>query len=128
MRVVDSNRALRVLETSHPPAVYVPSADVRPGVLVLSDQPATHCEFKGAADYLDAIVEGRRRRAVAWTYPSPTPAYRALAGYVAFYPGRADGAWLDDERVAAQPGDFYGGWVTAEIQGPFKGGPGTWGW
>jgi uncharacterized protein (DUF427 family) len=128
MTIVDSRRALRVLETSHPPTVYVPDTDVREGVLTPSDGPGTVCEFKGAARYLDALVAGRRVPAVAWTYPSPTPAYRALAGHVAFYPARVDGAWLDDEPVAAQAGDFYGGWITAEIRGPFKGGPGTWGW
>lgn len=123
-----SRAALRVLETSHPPTIYIPPGDVRMDLLSASDARQTFCEFKGTASYLDAQVGERRVRAVAWTYPEPAPGYESLAGHISFYPGRVDGAWLDDERVQAQAGDFYGGWITAEIRGPFKGGPGTSGW
>lgn len=126
--LADSARALRVLETSHPPTVYVPSDDVRGDLLAPSDARPTWCEFKGAARYLDARVGSRRVRAVGWTYPSPSPGYEMLRDHVAFYPGRVDAAWLDDERVQAQEGDFYGGWITADLVGPFKGAPGTLGW
>ena len=121
--LADSEHALRVLETSHPPAIYVPPADVRG--LVPSSSRSTFCEFKGTARYLDAATG---ERAVAWTYPQPSPGYEALRGFVSFYPGRVDGAWLDDERVRAQEGGFYGGWITSDIAGPFKGAPGTQGW
>ena len=126
--VADSTRALRVLETSHPPTVYVPPADVRPDLLVPSDAKPTICEFKGVARYLDAVVDGRRVPAVAWAFRKPVRGYEALRDHVAFYPGRVDAAWLGDERVQAQEGDFYGGWVTADLVGPFKGPPGTRGW
>ena len=122
--VAISDRALQVLETSHPPVVYVPLADVADGVLEPSGQRTTWCEFKGHAHYYDA----GGRRAVAWGYDDPSPGYEALAGHVAFYPGRVDACWLGDERVQAQDGDFYGGWITADVTGPFKGGPGTLGW
>jgi len=89
---------------------------------------ATWCGFKGAAHYLDAVVDGRRVHAVAWTYRDPTPAYEALRDHVAFYPGRVDVAWMGDERVQAQASDFYGGWITADLVGPFKGPPETLGW
>ena len=126
--LADSTRALRVLETSHPPTIYVPVADVREELLAESDARSTWCEFKGAARYLDAVVHGRRFEAVAWTYPDPSLGYEALRDHVAFYPGRVDAAWLDEERVQAQEGDFYGGWITAELIGPFKGPRGTRGW
>ena len=126
--LADSVRALRVLETSHPPTIYVPPDDVRGDALVPSDARATWCEFKGAARYLDAVADGHRVRAVAWTYPDPAPGFEALRGHVAFYPGRVDAAWLDDERVQAQEGDFYGGWITSDLVGPFKGPAGTLGW
>ena len=126
--LADSLRALRVLETSHPPTIYVPGEDVRRELLVDGEAGPTFCEFKGTAVYLDALVDGGRRRSVAWTYPEPSPAYSALAGHFAFYPDRVDEAWLDDERVAAQAGSFYGGWITDDLVGPFKGGPGTHGW
>jgi hypothetical protein len=71
---------------------------------------------------------GRTERAAAWTYPDPAPGFAALRGHVAFYPGRMDACLLDDERVRPQPGDFYGGWITADVAGPFKGAPGTAGW
>jgi uncharacterized protein (DUF427 family) len=121
--LADSEFALRVLETSHPPAIYVPPQHVQG--LVASTARPTWCEFKGTARYLDAATG---ERAIAWTYPSPSRGYEALADYVSFYPGRVDHAWLDDELVIAQEGTFYGGWITADIAGPFKGAPGTLGW
>lgn len=126
--LADSFRALRVLETSHPPTVYVPPGDVRSDLLAVSEARSTWCEFKGAARYLDATVDGRLVRAVAWSYVDPSAGYEALRDHVAFYPGRVDAAWMDDERVQAQAGDFYGGWITADLIGPFKGPPGTLGW
>jgi uncharacterized protein (DUF427 family) len=121
--LADSKHALRVLETSHPPAIYVPAQHVHG--LVPSKARSTWCEFKGTALYLDAETG---ERAVAWTYPQPSPGYEALRHSVSFYPGRVDAAWLDDELVHAQEGDFYGGWVTSDLVGPFKGAPGTLGW
>ena len=120
--LADSERALRVLETSHPPAIYVPPQHVRG--LTPSRARSTWCEFKGAARYWDAGGV----RAVAWSYPDPSPGYETLRDHVSFYPGRVDAAYLDDERVLAQAGDFYGGWITADLAGPFKGAPGTLGW
>jgi uncharacterized protein (DUF427 family) len=117
-----------VLETSHPPTIYVPSADVRGHLLSESRARSTWCEFKGAARYLDATVGGRTVRAIAWTFPEPTAGYEAIRDHVAFYPGRVDAAWMGDERVHAQHGDFYGGWITSDLVGPFKGAPGTLGW
>jgi uncharacterized protein (DUF427 family) len=126
--LADSASALRVLETSHPPTIYVPPQDIRADLLVPSDRRSTVCEFKGVARYLDARVGGERIAAVGWTYRKPTERYAALRDHVAFFPGRVDAAWLGDERVEAQEGDFYGGWITADLVGPFKGPPGTLGW
>jgi uncharacterized protein (DUF427 family) len=121
--VADSSAALRVLETSHPPTIYVPPQDVRRDLLVPTGR-GTLCEFKGRAEYFD-VLGGRE---AAWSYPDPVPLYADLRDHVAFYPGRVDACYLDDERVEAQPGDFYGGWLTSDIAGPVKGGPGTLGW
>jgi uncharacterized protein (DUF427 family) len=126
--LADSTRALRVLETSHPPTIYVPPDDVRRDLLTASRTRGTWCEFKGAAHYLDAVVGGHRVIAVGWSYADPTPGYAELRDHVAFYPGRVDAAYLGDERVHAQEGDFYGGWITRELRGPFKGAAGTLGW
>ncbi len=123
-----STRALCVLETSHPPTIYVPPADVRVGLLTPSAMRPTWCEFKGVTLYLDARVGAQRVEAVGWTYPKPTPGYEALRDHIAFYPGRVDGAYLGGERVEAQAGDFYGGWISPALVGPFKGPPGTQGW
>ncbi len=125
--IADSTCALRVLETSHPPTVYVPPEDVAAGVL----RPAggrSLCEWKGAATYWDVESGERREERAAWSYPDPVLTYAALRDHLCFYPSRMDACWLGDERVAAQAGDFYGGWITAELVGPFKGGPGTLGW
>jgi uncharacterized protein (DUF427 family) len=126
--LADSSRALRVLETSHPPTIYVPRADIDLTLLADSGARGTVCEFKGTARYLDAVVGERRVREIGWFYPEPVAAYAALRDHVAFYTGRADEAWLGAERVTAQAGDFYGGWITSDLIGPFKGAPGTLGW
>ncbi len=126
--IAESDRALRVLETSHPPTIYIPMDDVRTGVLTPSDARSTWCEFKGAARYYDASASRRRVHAVAWAFPAPSRGYEALQDHVAFYPGRVDAAWLGDEQIAAQESDFYGGWITDDLIGPFKGPPGTRGW
>jgi uncharacterized protein (DUF427 family) len=121
--VADSERALRVLETSQPPGIYFPPEDVRMDLLEAHRQ-RTLCEWKGQAHYW--TVAGAD--AAAWSYPQPVGSYAALRDHVAFYPQRVDACYLDDERVQANGGDFYGGWITADIGGPFKGGPGTAGW
>ena len=126
--LADSAAALRVLETSHPPTIYLPPQDVRAELLTAGTRGATWCEFKGTARYVDAVVAGRHVAAVGWTYPAPTAPYAALRDHIAFYPGRVDAAWIGDERVHAQEGDFYGGWITSDLVGPFKGPPGTRGW
>ena len=122
--LADTRRSLRVLETSHPPVYYIPAADVRGERLRPSARRPSWCEYKGEASYYDASD----RVAVAWSYASPSPGYEAIAGWYAFYPGRVDRATVDGEPVQAQPGDFYGGWITSAVTGPFKGGPGTTGW
>jgi uncharacterized protein (DUF427 family) len=116
-----------VLETSHPPVYYVPPEDIRTEHLRLSDR-ASFCEWKGQARYYDVVTDERSETQAGWHYPDPVPAYRDLKDCVAFYPSKMDACWVDGEKVEAQEGDFYGGWITAGIIGPFKGGPGTWGW
>ncbi|MCC0093582.1 DUF427 domain-containing protein [Streptomyces flavotricini] len=125
--LADSRACRRVLETSHPPVFYVPREDVRSDLLSRSPG-ATVCEWKGAASYWTLVVDGHTVRNAAWSYEDPAPEYRSIAHHFAFYPGRVDLCLVDGERVRAQAGDFYGGWITGEILGPFKGGPGSTGW
>ena len=121
--VASSHRAWRVLETSHPPTWYLPRADVTDGALVASTARSTLCEWKGAATYWDVGDEP----AAAWSYEHPTPGFVELAGAVTFYPSRFV-CTVDGERVRPQEGGFYGGWITDDVVGPFKGSPGSWGW
>ena len=125
--VAESRRSIRVLETSHPPVYYIPPEDVDPTFLVASAR-SSFCEWKGRASYVSLSVGDRRSREAAWKYPNPTPAFVAIRDYLAFYPSRVDACSIDGVAVEAQPGDFYGGWLTPDIVGPFKGGPGTMGW
>ncbi len=125
--IADTTRACRVLETSHPPVYYIPPEDVRSEHL-RPNRRHTWCEFKGQASYFDLVAGAREVRDVAWSYADPAPGYEAIRDHVAFYPGRVDAAYVGDEQVQAQAGDFYGGWITSDIEGPFKGGPGTAGW
>jgi uncharacterized protein (DUF427 family) len=125
--IASTDRAVRVCETSHPPVYYVPRADIGEDVLERAEG-GSWCEWKGQATYWDVVVDGRRYPAVAWSYEQPTAGYEHLRRAVAFYPGRIDRATVGGEQVRPQPGDFYGGWITDEVVGPFKGEPGTWGW
>jgi uncharacterized protein (DUF427 family) len=125
--IADTTAALRVLETSHPPVFYVSRARIAADVLVGAAR-TTWCEFKGVATYFDVMVGGRTEAAAAWTYREPLPGFELLLGHVAFYPARMDACFVDDERVQPQEGDFYGGWVTSKVVGPFKGGIGTYTW
>jgi uncharacterized protein (DUF427 family) len=126
--IAQTSRAFRVLETSHPPVYYIPPADIWQAFLVPSPTRSTVCEWKGRTVYHSLAVGDRRSADAAWSYPDPTPAFRAIKDHLAFYAGKVDRCWVDDEQVQPQPGDFYGGWVTRQIVGPFKGGPGSWGW
>jgi uncharacterized protein (DUF427 family) len=125
--LADTRRAIRVCETSHPPVFYVPRDDVAPGVLERG-QGGSWCEWKGAATYWDVVVDGRRLPGVAWSYEDPSPGYEHLRGAVAFYPGAVDRALVDGEQARPQSGGFYGGWITDDVAGPFKGAPGSLGW
>ena len=127
LQIARTGRAFRVLETSHPPTWYLPPSDVVPGVLQRSAARSTMCEWKGAATYWDVVLPGRTLEAVGWSYESPTPGFVDLRGYVTFYPAQLE-CFVDGERVRPQEGGFYGGWVTDDVVGPFKGAPGTWGW
>ena len=125
--IAETRNALRVLETSHPPVYYIPPADVRMEHLKPNPR-ATWCEWKGLALYYDVEVNGRTAPAAAWHFPLPTRIYEPIKEYVAFYPQAMEACLVDGEQVQYQEGDFYGGWITHEIVGPFKGGAGTTGW
>jgi uncharacterized protein (DUF427 family) len=125
--IADTLAGFRVLETSHPPVYYIPSRDIAQQFLIKMPGESW-CEFKGHASYWSLEVHGTRADNAAWSYPNPTPAFAAIAGHLAFYASRMDDCFVGDERVQPQEGDFYGGWITTKIVGPFKGGVGTRGW
>ena len=125
--IADTNRAVRVLETSHPPSYYIPQEDVKMTFLSQTER-STMCEFKGRAAYWTVRVGDKEATNAGWSYPNPASGYEAIKDYITFYPSRVEACFVGDERVQAQAGDFYGGWITSEIVGPFKGGAGTWGW
>jgi len=125
--IADTRAAYRVLETSHPPTYYIPPSDILMQYLVASSRK-TFCEFKGEASYWTIAVDGVISPDAAWSYRQPNPAYTAMRDHIAFYASRMDACYVDGERVLSQSGDFYGGWITSDVVGPFKGGPGTLGW
>ncbi len=127
VEIADTTAGYRVCETSHAPAYYFPPSDVRQVHL----QPvagASLCEWKGRARYFDVVVDTHRAERAAWTYPEPTPAFAAIADHVAFYAGLMDACFVGEEEVTPMDGDFYGGWITSDLVGPFKGAPGTRHW
>lgn len=125
--VARSTRAFRVLETSHPPVYYVPAEDVRMELLVDAGG-GSWCEWKGRARYWTLRVGDQTAERVAWSYPDPTPDFEPIRDHLAFYAGPMDACTVDGTSVRPQPGGFYGGWITPEVKGPFKGSPGTMGW
>jgi uncharacterized protein (DUF427 family) len=125
--IADTRDGFRVLETSHPPVYYFPPADLRQDLLA-ADLARSFCEFKGAARYWTIDAHGQRSEKAAWSYPEPSERFRPIKDYLAFYASRVDACFVGDEQVVAQAGDFYGGWVTSRVVGPFKGGPGSMGW
>ena len=126
--VAETTAALRVVETAGAPTWYLPREDVRMDLLRPSRGRGSVCEWKGAATYFDLVVGDQVSPRAAWTYERPMPGYEELAGRIAFYAGRVDAATVDGEPVRPQPGGFYGGWVTHDVVGPFKGERGTEGW
>lgn len=127
--VADTRRAVRVLETSHPPGFYVPREDVDLDALRPQAAPRTVCEWKGAATYWDLhLPDGTVLRDVGWSYETPGPGFAAIAGHVTVYPERVGRCLVGDEVVRPQEGTFYGGWITDEVVGPFKGGEGSMFW
>ncbi len=128
LSIADTTRSLRILETSHPPVYYIPQSDIAMQYVKASSRRGSFCEFKGVASYWSLQLPDALVADVAWSYARPSPGYSALKDYLAFYASRMDACFVDGEQVVAQPGDFYGGWITSHVKGPFKGAPGTLGW
>ena len=125
--IADTRRAKRVLETSHPPVYYIPPEDILMEYLSAGTGRSI-CEWKGEARYYTLEVNGKRAENVGWYYPNPTRGFLAIADHVAFYAAPMDACLVDGERARPQPGNFYGGWITHDVVGPFKGEPGSMGW
>lgn len=125
--LADSRQTKRVLETSHPPVYYIPAEDVRMAYLTPAGG-GSWCEWKGKAAYYHVAVGEKMAEKAAWAYPRTTPGFKAMENHVAFYAWAMERCLVDGELVQPQPGNFYGGWITSDIVGPFKGSPGTMGW
>ena len=125
--IIDTNKSFRILETSHPPTYYLPIAQFKPGIL-LPNPKTSFCEYKGIARYFDIKVKDKKAVQAAWHYPEVTGRYSSIKDHISIYAQLMDSCYVNDEKVIAQEGDFYGGWITSNIVGPFKGGKGTWGW
>lgn len=128
VEIANTSAAHRILETSHPPTYYIPKRDVRTDFLTEVKGGSSFCEFKGLARYWTITVDGEISEKAAWSYPNPTHAFVDIADDLSFYASKVDECHVGDLKVIAQEGDFYGGWITPNLKGPFKGGPGTSGW
>lgn len=128
IEIANTRAAHRILETSHPPTYYIPKRDVQMAYFTEASGGSSFCEFKGRARYWTITVGDRVSEKAAWSYPNPTREYVDIADDLSFYASKVDACFVDDMEVMAQDGDFYGGWITSNLKGPFKGGPGTSGW
>lgn len=126
--LADTVKGWRTLETSHPPTYYLPQSAIQMGLLRPSAQRGSLCEWKGRARYWDVVIDGETLLGIGWSYPQPTPAFAAITDHLAFYAAPFDEAWVDAARARPQPGGFYGGWITPDLAGPFKGVPGSQFW
>lgn len=125
--VADTRASIRTIETSHPPSYYIPPADIAPAVLRRAPG-SSFCEWKGTATYWDVLIDDIALHRVVSSYPDPNADFQVLRDYVAFYAGPFDRCTVDGKMVTPQPGGFYGGWITDDVAGPFKGVPGSRGW
>jgi uncharacterized protein (DUF427 family) len=125
--LAETTQGKRVLETSHPPGYYFPPQDIKLEYLIETSKKGL-CEWKGLYEYCDIKIGDKHIPNSAWRYLNTTPNFAALQGYYSFFPGLMDACYVNDELVTPQAGDFYGGWITTDIVGPFKGSPGTWGY
>lgn len=124
--VADTTQAIRVLETHHAPTYYLPPSEI--GAILIPASGGSFCEWKGAARYFDVRAGDVTAPRAAWTYEKPTARFAEIAGYIAFYAALMDEIWVGDLKVIPQPGNFYGGWVTPNLEGQIKGAPGTEHW
>ena len=127
VEIINSHTSYRILETSHPPTYYISPDDVQMAYFQEINQSSL-CEWKGRASYYDISVNGKTAKGAAWFYQQPSAPYQAMMGYVALYANLMEACYVNDERVDAQAGGFYGGWITSDVVGPFKGAPNTLGW
>ncbi|MBK1988031.1 DUF427 domain-containing protein [Sphaerospermopsis aphanizomenoides BCCUSP55] len=125
--LAETTKAKRVLETSHPPSYYIPADDIKTEYLIATSRKSI-CEWKGVSEYYDISVGDKYINNAAWRYIQPTPNFINIQEYFSLYPSLMDACYVNDELVKPQAGGFYGGWITSDIVGPFKGEPGTWGW
>lgn len=125
--LADTSDALQVLETGHPPAYFIPTRDVMAGMLD-PGAGSERCPWKGRMAFWDAFVDGSHFERVAWSHPDPPSDYEALADHLAFFLDVADEGWVDEVQAKPQPGGFFGGWITPDLAGPYKGEPGSAGW
>ena len=125
--IADTTAGWRVLETSHPPTYYLPRDAFRADALTPSAR-RSFCEWKGDAVYWNVTGGGGTEHHAGWSYPDPTPDFAPIRDHVAVYAGRMGACFVDDEQVTPQHGGFYGGWITSNLVGPFKGGPDTYSW
>ncbi len=125
--IAETIHAKRVLETANAPAYYIPPEDVKTELLSPAENKS-YCEWKGEASYYHLNINNKQVRYACWSYTDPVPEFAEIKNYLAFYAQKMDACYIDDELVTPQPGKFYGGWITKNIVGPFKGAPGTESW
>jgi len=87
--IAQTTRALTLKEATYPAVQYIPREDVDMSVLVPSSH-VTHCPYKGEAHYFSISAGPRIRENAAWSYETPFPAMKEIAGYLAFYPSKVD--------------------------------------
>lgn len=124
-QIARSRESYRVMETAGPPCFYL-SEQAVDWTQLTQTSGRSFCEWKGVAVYW-RLNSDTKRDPVGWSYTDLPPSFEMLRGHISFYPGRID-CYVDEEKVRPQPGNFYGGWITNDVVGPFKGEPGTENW
>jgi uncharacterized protein (DUF427 family) len=87
--VADTRRAMVLQEASYKPVFYIPREDAETALFTRTTN-ATHCPYKGDASYYTIKVGERTAENAIWSYETPFPAMKEIAGHLAFYPNRVD--------------------------------------
>jgi uncharacterized protein (DUF427 family) len=87
--IAESTKPTLLFETGLPARYYLPKTHIRMDLLVPTDSES-HCPYKGQAEWWSVRANGSVHEDLAWSYRTPLPESKKIAGLVAFYNEKVD--------------------------------------